>query len=461
MSGSIQSLNGGALTPSSHMSLLQTNYISNFNFLNQYLPDTSEKEVSRYGNRSIAQFLELVGAELPSNSDLIKWAEQGRLHTKYKNVAIVYGSGNDTATLTINDAGVTQVVYAVGQTVFISSNTNATSDKAIITAVGTTTITVAYYGASGGTVLASDVATIFVYGSEYKKGSGGVNGSTEADPKIKEVSPIIIRHPYIVSGSDMAQIGWIQDENGGYYWYLKSKHETRLRFNDYLEMSMIEGVPAEALSGAVSAAGDVGNKGTVGLFASIEADGNVWGGGNPSTLTDFDTMLKALDKEGAIEENMLWVNRDFDLDIDDMLASASVNASGGVSYGVFDNDEKMALNLGFFGFKRGGYEMYKQSWKYLNDASLRGGLVGGKINGVLVPTGSTSVYDEVLGRNMNRPYLHVRYRQSESEDRRYKSWITGSAGGSSNSRTDAMYVDFLSERALCTLASNNFFLFKG
>ena len=30
-----------------------------------------------------ASFLRMVGAEMPTNSDLIKWAEQGRLHTKY------------------------------------------------------------------------------------------------------------------------------------------------------------------------------------------------------------------------------------------------------------------------------------------------------------------------------------------------------------------------------------------
>ena len=56
---------------------------NNFDFLNQYLPDTYEKEFERYGNRTIASFLRMVGAEMPTNSDLIKWAEQGRLHTKY------------------------------------------------------------------------------------------------------------------------------------------------------------------------------------------------------------------------------------------------------------------------------------------------------------------------------------------------------------------------------------------
>ena len=57
--------------------------------------------------------------------------------------------------------------------------------------------------------------------------------------------PAIIRDRYQVNGSDTAQIGWVEvtSENGasGYLWYLKSEHEARLRFNDYIEMMMIEG----------------------------------------------------------------------------------------------------------------------------------------------------------------------------------------------------------------------------
>ena len=61
--------------------------------MNQYLPDTYEQEFERYGNRSIASFLRMVGAEIPTNSDLIKWAEQGRLHTKYAAVTAVGATG--------------------------------------------------------------------------------------------------------------------------------------------------------------------------------------------------------------------------------------------------------------------------------------------------------------------------------------------------------------------------------
>jgi len=477
----VDAVPGFDLQPSSEQVLLQTNYITNFDFLNQYLPDTYEKEFERYGNRTVASFLRMVGAEMPSNSDLIKWAEQGRLHTKYVSVTSAQAAGSNTATLTIADAlvpGTGQIAIRVGQTIMLSDNTagSVLSNKAIVTAVPTAapgTIDVAFYEA-GGQAMAGGAGAVtcslFIYGSEFQKGSIGMQGQLEADDFIFENSPIIIKDRYAVSGSDMAQIGWIEvtTENGatGFLWYLKSEHETRLRFEDYLETAMVEAVPAAAGSGAAAVvegvASGVGNKGSEGLFYVVEDRGNVWSAGNPTTLADFDAIIQRLDKQGSIEENVIFLNRQFGFDIDDMLAGLNGSAqlaADGTSYGLFDNDKDMALNLGFTGFRR-GYDFYKSDWKYLNDPTMRGDIVGGAINGILVPAGSTTVYDQVLGKNAKRPFLHVRYRASETEDRRYKTWITGSAGGAATSSLDAMEVNFLSERALCTLGANNFFIFK-
>ena len=470
----VDAVPGFDLQPSSEQVLLQTNYITNFDFLNQYLPDTYEKEFERYGNRTVASFLRMVGAEMPSNSDLIKWAEQGRLHTKYTDVTSGAAAGAATATLTINDVlvpGSGSIAVRVGQTIMLSDSSigSTNSNKALVTDVDTAngTIDVAYYEAAGQSMAAAVQSSLFIYGSEFQKGAVGMQGQLEADDFIFENSPIIIKDHYAVSGSDMAQIGWIEvtTENGatGFLWYLKSEHETRLRFEDYLETAMVEAVPAEGGSGvaaiAAGVASGVGNKGSEGLFYVIEERGNVWSGGNPTALGDFDAIIQRLDKQGSIEENVLFVNREFGFDIDDMLAAQnSYGNPGGTSYGLFDNDEEMALNLGFSGFRR-GYDFYKTDWKYLNDPTMRGDIVGGAINGVLVPAGSTTVYDQVLGKNAKRPFLHVRYRASETEDRRYKTWITGSAGGAATSDLDAMEVNFLSERALCTLGANNFFIF--
>jgi hypothetical protein len=260
----------------------------------------------------------------------------------------------------------------------------------------------------------------------------------------------------------MAQIGWVEvsTENGGsgYLWYMKSEHETRLRFEDQLEMMMVEHEEATAGSGAAAYFGSA-NAGSQGMFAAIRDRGNIWSAGNPTSLAQFDTIVERLDKQGAISENTLFVDRQFSFDIDDMLAAQNSYGLGGTSYGLFDNDKDMALNLGFTGFRR-GYDFYKTDWKYLNAADLRGGITGGQVNGVLVPAGTTSVYDEVIGKNMKRPFLHIRYRANEAEDRKMKTWITGSAGGATNSSLDAMEVHFLSERALCTLGANNFVIFQ-
>ena len=157
---------------------------------------------------------------------------------------------------------------------------------------------------------------------------------------------------------------------------------------------------------------------------------------------------------------MLFLSRQTALDFDDMIAAmnGAYASTGAVSYGLFNNEEDMALNFGFSGFRRGSYDFYKTDWKYLNDFSTRGNI--GDIDGVLIPAGTSTVYDQLLGSNIRRPFLHVRYRASETEDRRYKTWITGSAGGAATSDIDNMQVNFLSERAVCTLGANNFFLFK-
>ena len=170
MAGAVQATPGFALQPSAEQVPLASNYITNFDFLNQYLPDTYEKEFERYGNRTVASFLRLVGAEMPSNSDLIKWAEQGRLHTKYTNCSSNGALAADTATITVNDTlipGSGSIAIRVGQTIVLSDNAGAGLNKGIVTAVDTAagTFDVAYYEAAGQIGGAGLTYTVFIYGS--------------------------------------------------------------------------------------------------------------------------------------------------------------------------------------------------------------------------------------------------------------------------------------------------------
>jgi hypothetical protein len=481
-----------SINPMPSQVVVQDNYID-FNtvaggqWAQQYLPELYEQEVERYGNRTLSGFLRMVGAEMPMTSDQVIWSEQNRLHVAYDNCAVAAGGKAFPlfrVTITAPAGAAATSGIRNGNTILISDNaTGLVTLKALvedINDVGTNGYTIechAYEGAALSAALTGGTCSLFVYGSEFPKGVDGMSGAIEPNVTTFTNSPIILKDNYELSGSDTAQIGWIEvateDGTSGYLWYLKAESETRLRFEDYMEMSMVEGeLNANAANFTFSTVNNAAGpaqaiKGTEGLFAAIEARGNVYSGfagaaaPGSGALGDFDEILKQLDKQGAIEENMLFLSRQTALDFDDMLAAtnggyASTNAA---SYGLFDNEAEMALNFGFAGFRRGSYDFYKTDWKYLNDATTRG--LSNAIDGVMVPAGTSTVYDQMLGSNIRRPFLHVRYRASETEDRRFKAWITGSVGGAYTSDLDVMRVNFLSERCLVTQAANNFVLFKG
>jgi hypothetical protein len=462
---------GSIVTPAAQKMTLQSNYLNfhtgGVNWAQQYLPELYAQEVERYGNRSVSSFLRMVGAEMPMASDQVIWSEQGRLHLAYTG-EINPVTGAIDAIVGI-DSGATEA-HAIRKGATVVAVVNSVVFKAFVTAgieTATNALTIKPYGAENVDDLAGIATTdnqaikFFVYGSEFNKGTDSMTDSVEPVFKSFTNKPMIIKDHFEISGSDTAQIGWVEvsGESGqsGYLWYMKAEGDTRVRFEDYLEMTMIEAEKSHA-----NAVADV-PAGSEGLLSAIANRGmvatNQFDSSTPAAdkLAEFDLLLKELDKQGSIEENMLFLDRDANLYIDDLLAGLNPHVTGGVNYGVFENSSDMALNLGFTGFRRGSYDFYKTDWKYLNDASTRGH-VGG-LKGLLVPAGTSSVYDQQLGKNVRRPFLHVRYRASEVDDRRMKSWITGSVGGATASGVDKMEIHYLSERCLVTQAANNFIRF--
>jgi len=470
------------LTPRPVKGLFGDNYLSlaDMSWTQQFLPEVYEKEIERYGNRTITGFLRMVGAEMPMASDQVVWSEQGRLHIAYDTVTSnAPAAVANTQTIGLPSPGADGKVPLLGPGMTVVIALGNVTNKAFIKSLGglaggiqtynievyddaNSVLDVALQGAVAGVGTALN---LFVFGSEYGKGSVLAGNSVDASFTTYSNKPIILRDKYEVNGSDVAQIGWVEVTTeigtGGYLWYLKSEHESRIRFEDYLEMSMVEATDAQ---GTITDAAGASIKGMQGLFASLEDRGLVYNDpafGNtaaPTGISQFDEILQELDKQGAIEENMMFLDRSTSLDIDNMLAAQNSYGAGGTSYGVFENSEEMALNLGFSGFRRGSYDFYKTDWKYLNDSTTRG-LIN-DIKGVIVPAGTSTVYDQQLGQNISRPFLHIRYRASEADDRRLKSWVTGSVGGNYTSDADVMNVHFLSERTLCTQAANNFVLLK-
>jgi len=488
-SGTAGSLNS---VPASVKATLSSNYIdftatATAGWAQQYLPDLMEKEAEVFGNRTISGFLSQVGAEEAMTSDQVVWSEQGRLHLSYTGV-INNTSGVFTVQNDIDGNTVASGNHGIRINDMCIVATAEGTIKCLCTAAAATTATLLPYEQANITDAAAfgngttEAATVLVIGSEFGKGTQGQGGTASTTAGFGNVEPsftsftnkpIIIKDYFEVSGSDASAIGWVEitGESGqsGYLWYLKAEGDTRSRFTDYLEMTMLEavaGIPANSTAeGTIGTAGD--SFGTEGLFAAIETRGNITTGVNgvnaATDLAEFDAILAEFDSQGAIEENMMFVNRATSLAIDDMLASMNSYGAGGTSYGVFDNSEDMALNLGFSGFRRGSYDFYKSDFRYLNDKATRGAINSrdavAPIRGVIIPAGVSTVYDQQLGKNLKRPFLHVRFRASQTDDRRMKTWVTGSVGAVT-SDLDAMQVHYLSERCLITQGANNFMLMK-
>ena len=445
----------------------------------QYLPDLVAEEAEVFGKRTISGFLGQVSAEEAMSADQVIWSEQGRLHLAYECTMTDVTASTIAISKTMD--GVAQTTdhgVRAGDMVLIAGGGQTVTARVSVAAASSAAITVQPYGyahlTDAGFVNGDDTCKLLVFGSEFGKGT---NNQTRANEPVFQTytnKPIIIKDMYEVSGSDAAQIGWVEvsgeDGQNGYYWYLKAAGDTKARFNDYLEMVCIEAEKTHADSNIDLGGGDTGADlgGTEGLFKAITSRGHqssgVTGVNAATDLAEFDALLAAFDENGAIEENMMFVNRATSLAIDDMLASMNSYGAGGTSYGVFDNSEDMALNLGFSGFRRGSYDFYKSDWKYLNDKQTRGGInaaaTGGEaIRGVVIPAGVSNVYDQGLGKNLKRPFLHVRYRASNMESRKNKSWVTGSVGAVT-SDLDAMTMNFLSERCMIVQGANNFCLFN-
>ena len=460
----------------------------------QYLPDLMEKEAEVFGPRTISGFLNKVGAEEAMTADQVVWSEQSRLHLSYKGTIDLNGDTNGTFTVVtdIDGNGLTTTHgIRVNDMVLLASAGKVSKCLVVETPESNAVVSLEAYDEDVLTSHATGAgaATLLVIGSEYGKGQSysDITGTwnserrTALEPTFKSFTnkPIIMKDYYEISGSDASAIGWVEvtgeEGQNGYLWYLKAEGDTRARFTDYLEMAMLEaektgvnsniGFADKQIRG--SADSGAGGSGTQGLFDAIEERGNLTSGVtgvNAATdLAEFDAILAEFDNQGAIEENMMFVNRATALAVDDMLASMNSYGAGGTSYGVFDNDENMALNLGFSGFRRGSYDFYKSDMRYLNDKATRGGInsaaTSAAIRGVIVPAGTSSVYDQSLGKNLKGPFLHVRYRASQTDNRKMKTWVTGSVGATT-SALDAMQIHMLSERCLVTQGANNFMLMK-
>ena len=456
-------------SPNSFRRLDPTKYTSLGDFINQVnKPDNRDLLVKTYGNQGITGFLQMVGA-VKSNgaADEVQYWEETRLHqlqvasfaasaaTGATSIVLNMASAAASATGSTKAAAqkylrVNDVILVGGIDRFIITAVSAGEYSQTTTAAATAVaLTSAGLSASAASGL---VANFPIVGNMFAQGTDQNTGYLESNV-VKRTNPYqILKEVYKVTGSQATNIGWINLGNGDYRWFIKSENDTRQRFLDKREMMMLLGqqVTNTGLTGLGSISGSEG------YFSAIQDRGIVVNSGATTTaaiasLDELDAVITALDKQGAMPEYAIYVNRLQDLAFDDMIAngtSTAANITAGVTtqFGQFANAADM-VKLGFSSFNRGSYTFHKHSWKLLNDPTLLG---ASEFQGVMIPL--TKVADPRTGEKS--PALELNYKATNGYSREMEHWMTGSILGVTNTNTDALQFNYRSEFALVTRAAN-------
>ena len=455
-------------------------YISLGDLLDPTKPDNRDLLVSTYGDQGITGFLEMTGAtNNAGTADEVQWWEEGRLHKTFKGTydktggaaesILIGGNGNSGPTqLRVND-----VVLTNGGVRFIVTSVTASTGSApdryeVIT--------------MDGGALPDDIAdtNMAIIGNIYPQGSD--QPSSFYSPGLRRFTNpyIITKETYEVNGSQATNIGWVDVGGGDFRWYVKGEMDTRKRFMNQREMMLLFG---ESKVDILNAAGDVQSMstfgtdasagtgdltlnsgkvtGSEGYFQALERRGitaDVSGGsqGTFASISDIDSIILELDKEGAPAEYAMYLNRKASLDIDDLLANGiatQVTAGLPGQFGAFNNQPDLAVQLGFKSFTRGGYTFHKHDWKLLNDPTL-GGL--SDVQGAMVPL--ANVADAKTGAKA--PSLQMNYKGTNGYNRDMEHWVRGSILGYNNLSDDVAKFYYRSECNMCVRAANQHVLLK-
>ena len=422
------------------------NYVSLATLLDPTKPDVRDLYVKTYGDQGITGFLELTGAKNNAGtSDKVEWYEEGRLHKTVAFTSITNGvvtvSDNDPVLVRANDV----LLFDGGV-------------RAIVTDTDTSGTTFTVLPIDGSAAASFDDATTgkaSIIGNMHAQGTDQPSAFYQTGLIKRENPYIIVKEMYEVSGSQATNVGWL-NVNGQYMWYLKNEMDARKRFMNEREMMLLYAENGTTDTANIS----VGGKSIVpseGYFDAVAKRG-ITVSGSAVAFTDFDPILLELDKEGASSEYAMYLNRDQSLKIDDMLAAgvgSGITAGLASQFGAFNNDESMAVNLGFKSFTRGGYTFHKHDWKLLNDPTLGG--IGGP-TGAMIPM--TQVADANTG--VKSPALEMNYKAAGNYSREMEHWVEGGGVlGHVTSGKDTVKVNYRSECNLVTRATNQHVLFQG
>ena len=418
-------------------------------------PQVRELFVKTFGDQGITGFLTLTGAtKNAGQADQIEWFEEKRRHRKARSsAAVTFSSGVATALFVGTSGAYVPQQYDVLMNTADGARYMVTGlSSSYVATGGTATLTAIGDGAYAQAPVANTEFAIL--GNMYPQGSNQPSFFVEPGYTRRQNPFMIVKEKYEVTGSQATNIGYVNTGNGDYRWFMYGESEARARYMDKRELMLLFAKQASDLAGSTD-----GLAGSEGYISAVESRGNIYTGSFEG-FADIDLIIAELDKQGAPAEYAMYLNRTFELNIDDMLAqgiATQVTAGLPGQFGAFNNSADLAIQLGFKSFTRGGYTFHKHSWKLLNDPTL---LSGSKYAGVMIPM--SQVADARTG--VKSPALEMNYKASNGYSRELEHWVTGGGVlGYTNNGTDGKDVatfHYRSEVNLITRAANQHFVLK-
>ena len=435
------------LVPNAKQIATSTNYVST---LNLHQRDVDEQVYARYGAQGITGLLEMMGAKKECTNGTFEHFEEALLHDE----VVVSNSPNlssaKTGTVIVSGLPADLPVRAgsilrnaAGLTVYVSSVSKTS---------GANTSDVVIHNYKDANMVNFNTAaakTFAIIGNEFSENTG------QPDPLSPQVtrytnSTMIIKESFQVSGSEASNVSYVKVDSpefgSGYMWYLKGEADTYKRFLDYAEMQMVFG---QAYGNAQPTGGSL--KGTEGLLDFISNKGHVHthGGGTDISMANFDETIKLLDKFRGSKENALMCGVGLSLDFDDAVG-ATMGTSA--SFGTFNNDKDMAVNMGYASFQRGGYTFHKKTYDLFNHPSL-GTALSLDNDGLIIPMDTQR---DAKGGDMI-PSLRVRYKAVPGYSREMEHWLTGSAVlANKTNDVDNLQCNYRTERGFEGFGANRF-----
>lgn len=400
---------------------------------------------------NLMDILSQLGASMETTTaDTISWFEKGRVMP-----VVAAGEGDYTSVVKASDTKIDVVgelvPWSVGDELLLTTATEQELVK--VTALdadrlGATVVGVANSGRYSDILDATEVI-ITIAGNDQDKGSSAPDGSPEIQTQQYSNMNNIARRSYNINNSDKSSLAWFQLDGQDYWTNADMENQFKLFKMVKEQKSLVS-------------EGNGSTTGMQGLLPAMRARGNNYDG-HPTTLDNWETIIKQIDTVGGRPEYMALLSRAAAFATSRAMAEftpTSISHDGsttvtGENYGSFSNGQKL-LSIGFDGFDYGTFKVRFNTWGALTTptSSLYAANRLNEIHGLMMPMGNTAV--SMNGSVSNVPYLSVLHKVGNGQNREL---VTGLTGWDTNA-VDETRVHWLSEWTTRLACANKAFLFE-